>query len=126
MNEKIIVKKKNAMLVLIITTLLLAASFGAVIGGGILMDEAEYAIGVPVFVVGLVWACIGWIPYLGLKVIKPQEALVLTLFGKYVGTLKEDGFYYVNPFCVAVNPAAKTKLSQSGDVDGQEQKRIQV
>lgn len=35
---------------------------------------------------------------LGLKVLKPQEALVLTLFGKYVGTLKDAGFYYVNPF----------------------------
>ena len=49
---------------------------------------------------------------------KPQEALVLTLFGKYIGTLKGEGFYYVNPFCSAVNPAANTKLSQSGDVDG--------
>lgn len=50
------------------------------------------------------------------KVLKPQEALVLTLFGKYVGTIKEAGFYFVNPFCVAVNPAASTKLNQSGDV----------
>ena len=40
------------------------------------------------------------------------------MFGNYVGTLKEDGFYWVNPFCTAVNPAAKTKLNQSGDVDG--------
>ena len=55
---------------------------------------------------------------MGLKVLKPQEALVLTLFGKYVGTLKDDGFYFVNPFCTSINPAAKTKLSQSGDVDG--------
>ena len=47
-----------------------------------------------------------------------REALVLTLFGKYIGTLKGEGFYYVNPFCSAVNPAANTKLSQSGDVDG--------
>ena len=53
---------------------------------------------------------------MGLKVLKPQEALVLTLFGKYIGTLKGEGYYYVNPFCSAVNPAAKTKLSQSGDV----------
>ena len=34
-----------------------------------------------------------------------------------MGTLKEEGFYWVNPFCVSVNPAAKTKLNQSGDVD---------
>ena len=54
---------------------------------------------------------------LGLKVLGPQEALVLTLFGNYVGTLKGEGFYFVNPFCTAVNPAAKTQLSQSGDVD---------
>lgn len=60
--------------------------------------------------------CLAWIPFLGLKVLKPQEALVLTLFGKYTGTLKGDGFYFVNPFCTAVNPAAKTKLNQSGDV----------
>ena len=32
---------------------------------------------------------LGWIPLCGLKVLKPQEALVLTLFGKYVGTLTE-------------------------------------
>ena len=42
---------------------------------------------------------------------------MLTLFGNYVGTLKGEGFYFVNPFCTAVNPAAKTQLSQSGDVD---------
>ena len=52
----------------------------------------------------------------GLKVLKPQEALVLTLFGKYIGTLKGEGFYFVNPFCTSLNPAAKTSLSQSGDV----------
>ena len=69
-------------------------------------------------VIGIIWLSLGWIPFCGLKVLKPQEALVLTLFGKYVGTLKNDGFYWVNPFCTAVNPAAKTKLNQSGDVDG--------
>ena len=68
------------------------------------------------FIIGFIWVLFGWIPLMGLKVLKPQEALVLTLFGNYVGTLKENGFYFVNPFCTAVNPAAKTKLSQSGDV----------
>ena len=40
----------------------------------------------------------------------------MTLFGKYIGTLKDSGFYFVNPFCSAVNPAAGTSLKQSGDV----------
>ena len=111
MEEKILQGKKNGMLVLVITTLLyIAAGVGLVFG--ILEDSMV------LLVVTIVWLAIGWIPWLGLKVLKPQEALVLTLFGKYVGTLKNDGFYWVNPFCTAVNPAAKTRLNQSGDVDG--------
>ena len=73
--------------------------------------------GIPTFALGLIWLCLGWIPYLGLRILKPQEALVLTLFGKYIGTIKGEGFYFVNPFCSSVNPAAKTKLNQSGDVN---------
>ena len=34
----------------------------------------------------------------GFKVLNPQEALVLTLFGKYIGTLRGAGFHWVNPF----------------------------
>ena len=64
----------------------------------------------------VIWLCGGWILLCGLKVLKPNEALVLTLFGKYVGTLKGDGFFWVNPFCTAFNPASGTKLGQSGDV----------
>ena len=70
-----------------------------------------------------VWINAGVVPtmiYYGLKVLKPEEALVLTLFGDYIGTLKGEGFYWVNPFCTAVNPAAGTKLSQSGDVNSGE------
>ena len=63
----------------------------------------------------LLFTC--WIPLGGLRILKPQEALVLTLFGKYIGTLKGEGFYWVNPFCSSVNPAARTKLNQSGDVN---------
>ena len=64
-----------------------------------------------IVLVCIVWLCLGWILLCGLKVLKPQEALVLTLFGKYVGTLKGEGFYFVNPFCSAVNPAAGTAPS---------------
>lgn len=39
----------------------------------------------------------------GFKVIAPQEALVLTLFGKYRGTIKQSGFYWINPFCSSYN-----------------------
>ena len=72
----------------------------------------------PLVVLCVILLSLGWIPLCGLRVLKPQEALVLTLFGKYIGTLKGEGFYCVNPFCTSFNPAAKTKLNQSGDVDG--------
>ena len=115
MEEKILKTKKNGFAVLIALILAFGVAIAMVIFGGIKMD-AGVTWGIPLFAVGLAFISLGWIFFLGLKVLKPQEALVLTLFGKYVGTLKGDGFYFVNPFCVAVNPAAKTKLNQSGDV----------
>ncbi len=112
MEEKIISGKKNGMSMLILTTFIYIVSIAAVIIAPIIGGGA----GVAITVVAVTWMCLGWILYLGLKVLRPQEALVLTLFGKYQGTLKGDGFYWVNPFCVSVNPAASTKLRQSGDV----------
>ncbi len=115
MNEKILSNKKGGMPILILLIVLYLAAAGLIVMG------AALELVVPA-VIGCVWAAIGWIPFMGLKVIKPQEALVLTLFGKYIGTLKNEGFYFVNPFCMAVNPAADTKLSQSGDVRSSTQK----
>ncbi len=111
MEEKILHGRKIGMLVLVLTILLYIA---AVIG---LIFSAVNGM-VFLTVICILWLLLGWISWLGLKVLKPQEAVVLTLFGKYIGTLKGEGFYFVNPFCSAVNPAAKTKLNQSGDVDG--------
>jgi len=64
---------------------------------------------------------IGPILYVGLKVLKPNEALVLTLFGRYYGTLRGEGFYFVNPFVSAVNPVAK---SESSDGSSQEKSTV--
>ena len=81
------------------------------------MLENNTTIGALPLVVGILGVVFGWIPFLGLKVLRPQEALVLTLFGQYIGTLKEPGFYFVNPFSVGINPAANTRLGQSGEAD---------
>ena len=127
MQEKIYTSKKNGMAVLLICIALLILSFVLVIIGGIKLDQFETGVivwqkgaktpYVIMLVVGIILMLTAWIPLIGLKVLKPQEALVLTLFGKYVGTIKGDGFYAVNPFCVAFNPASTTKLKQSGDVN---------
>lgn len=115
MQEIILTKRKNGMAAMLLIILLYGAAIAGCIFGSMALDTGS-AGGIVLFVLSLLYACLGWIPAMGLKVLKPQEALVLTLFGKYIGTLKGDGFYFVNPFCVSVNPAAKTKLSQSGDV----------
>ncbi|MBR4063187.1 MAG: SPFH domain-containing protein [Clostridia bacterium] len=116
MKEKVLNGKKNGMLVLILCILaeIISIAFFAWAVSRVEMNES--ALNVVLTITGIVLMCTVWIPLCGLRVLNPQEALVLTLFGKYIGTLKGDGFYAVNPFCVSVNPAAKTKLSQSGDV----------
>lgn len=115
MEEKILKNKQHGMLVLVLTILLLLAGLALIIVAAV-FEESNPTLFVASLVLGLIILCVGWIPLVGLKVLKPQEALVLTLFGKYIGTLKGNGFYFVNPFCSAVNPAATTKLNQSGDV----------
>ena len=117
MTEKLLTGKRNGMAVLLVTILLYLIATVVLIFSAI----DGY---IPLIAITTIWLCIGWLPLPGLKVLKPQEALVLTLFGKYVGTLKGEGFYFVNPFCVAVNPAAKTKLKQSGDVDAANPSKI--
>ena len=90
MKEKLLENKKKGMLVLILTTLLYLAAIAGCVFGGMMVGEGKNP---ALLVISIVWVCLGWIPYCGLKVLKPQEALVLTLFGNYVGTLKNEGFY---------------------------------
>ena len=50
----------------------------------------------------------------GLKTVKPNEAMVLTLFGKYHGTVKKAGFFFINPFAQAFNPARSVVMNAQG------------
>ncbi|OUN12499.1 SPFH domain-containing protein [Flavonifractor sp. An91] len=119
MEEKILTGKKKGMPMLLLILALYALAVVGIVWAAVRDETGGMDVGTAaILIVSIVWACLGWILLCGLKVLKPQEALVLTLFGKYIGTLKGEGFYYVNPFCSGVNPAAQTKLNQSGDVDG--------
>ena len=113
MKEVVLTNKKNGMLVMLLTIAVYVLVIVGFIYGAKLVDNYDSP---ALLIISGVIMCIAWIPLMGLKVLKPQEALVLTLFGKYIGTIKDAGFYFVNPFCTSVNPAAKTKLNQSGDV----------
>ena len=121
MEEILLTNKKHGMRTLLIVLFIELLAIVGCIALGILAENDQFNKQIDLIVAGAIACgiiiCIAWIPLVGLRVLKPQEALVLTLFGKYIGTLKGEGFYSINPFCVAVNPAADTKLNQSGDVN---------
>lgn len=113
--EKLLVNKQNGPIMLLINLIALFASFalfalGAGRGQGILIVLAIFLF------------LISGISFAGFKILGPNEAYVFTLFGSYIGTLKGPGFYYVNPFSVANNPASETKLGQSKDVENKKLK----
>ena len=66
-------------------------------------------LGIKSLIIGIFILC-------GLKVLNPNEAIVLVFFGKYYGTISKEGFYFVNPFCSAINPTYESqsiKISKS-------------
>ena len=103
MEEKILTGKKKGMPMLLLILALYALAVVGIVWAAVRDETGGMDVGTAaILIVSIVWACLGWIFLCGLKVLKPQEALVLTLFGKYIGTLKGEGFYYVNPFCSGV------------------------
>lgn len=90
----------NGFLMLAVNLLL----FLAVIGMVALAVQTGPGWLVPMGLLGLLWL----LSLMGFRIIRPNEALVLTLFGKYYGSLKGEGFYWVNPFVASVNPVAKS------------------
>ncbi len=98
--EEKLLKPRAGIPVLVCDLVLLAASIFALIagfGGGWL--------GALLLILGAAAFIAVFIVLAGLKAVRPNEALVLTLFGNYYGTIKEPGYYFVNPFCASVSPA---------------------
>jgi len=88
----------NILLILAAITLILWTIFASDIEGTTGLRTVLMIKGIIILVI------IVPIIFAGLKILPPNEALVLTLFGKYVGTLKGAGYYFVNPFVGAVKP----------------------
>lgn len=70
----------------------------------LVMVSPLFAALIPILVIVSVLVCAGF------KILKPQEAFVLTLFGKYLGTLRGAGFHWVNPLAVSVTPFTPISL----------------
>jgi regulator of protease activity HflC (stomatin/prohibitin superfamily) len=84
-------KASNGLLVLLVG---IAVMIGSTVGlaGAASKEQGGVA---SIFVLVLLATIIGLI---GLFTVNPNEGRVLTLFGKYVGTVREAGLWYANPF----------------------------
>jgi len=118
LHEEIELKAMSGMACLIMNTLaVLACIFAFIYGIILVVDNVPDFLSIALITVGALYGfIIGPVLYAGLKILKPNEAYVMTLFGKYTGTLKGAGFYWVNPFSVAVNPAAGVTSTTSAAV----------
>ena len=105
--EEITPHAASGMAMLLLNLILSLAAVAGMIWGGIRLDAGGHStVATALLTVSICYLCIGTpILLAGLKVLRPNEAYVLTLFGKYYGTLKGEGFFFVNPFVTAVNPA---------------------
>lgn len=99
------IKPMNGMIMLIFITAALLVSIAAIVIAAFMLSDEGGAAAVALLTAGILGTVIFPCLYAGLKVVGPNEALVLTLFGNYYGTILKQGFFYVNPFVSFNNPA---------------------
>ena len=98
MNEKLIQPKSGA-LALVVVFILLAISIGTAI-------LELYFIAPFTFVIAI-------LGLIGLVVVNPNESVVAVLFGSYAGTLKENGFFWMNPFYIKRRISLRARNNES-------------
>lgn len=107
-NEEKILKPQKGVPVLVALIILLIVSVALMIVGGIIAENYNNdAFGIAGVIVGITLLTGSCICFGGLKLVNPNEALVLGLFGQYYGTIYESGYWFVNPFASAIYPQAK-------------------
>ena len=97
-------KTKNGFGILFLLLLIFLLAGAGCVFGGISIDKGSVVLGGILLGLSSLVLVVDLVCVPGLKIIKPNEALVLSLFGKYYGTIYESGFHYVNPFCTAIYP----------------------
>ncbi|HEX3152372.1 MAG TPA: SPFH domain-containing protein [Gemmataceae bacterium] len=93
---------------------------GAIVASIVLAARAKEFLpfGPAIIAFSLIWL----IGLTGFKIVNPNEARVVQLFGKYVGTLKEQGFYYGNPLYWAEKVSLRVRTFETGQTRSPERK----
>lgn len=96
------IRPVNGYVMLIVIVLLWIGSLGLLVLGAMFSTGILIGVGIAGMIL---------FPLLcyGLKIVNPNEAMILTLFGNYYGTILKEGFYYVNPFTTSFNPTEPGK-----------------
>ncbi len=71
---------------------MLLLSLVLIFGGAALLALKMFAFGVPAILIAAIFILPGF------TAVEPNTSRVMTLFGSYIGSVKESGFFYVNPF----------------------------
>ncbi len=113
-EEKIINPKSGWLALVLIIFSLIAVIVGFIINVTFLEESGGNPINIILcFVFIFLWIILLF-SLKGFKLLHPNEAVVLTLFGKYYGTIAQDGFFYVNPFA---SPFTGTNTFSTGLTD---------
>lgn len=117
MQEKIVnrytekpVKTKNGFVMLALILVLFFGSIAAMVCGPVFLSSTNVGAAVGIAIAGALVLIFDLFLMPGLKILNPNEALVLTLFGKYHGTLKKDGYFWVNPLLRGHQPRGRSRL----------------
>ncbi len=104
------IRPMNGMVMLIVAVLGSLLAIASIIVGAVFLESTleeasgSMGAGIALIAAGIIGIIVFPILFGGLKVVGPNEALVLTLFGNYYGTILKQGFYFVNPFVTYNNP----------------------
>lgn len=128
--EKAIQPKRGAIALMLILLIMLAGLAMSIVGfifsdmEGANFSGGFLAMALGGFVVIIACGiCLG-----GLCIINPNEAVVTILFGKYSGTVAQDGFYFVNPFVkkVRISLKARTLVNDKQKVNDERGNPIEI
>ena len=108
-------RPKNGMGILLLLILGEIVTIGGFIAGCIMLDGGKlFPLSLILLILCAILAFIVFpILFCGLRTLRPNEAYVLTLFGEYYGTLYGPGFFFINPFAAAINPASEKALEKA-------------
>ena len=117
LTEKVLKPKKGFTMLAVEIALFIISVIGIIM---LATETVDYFLGI----VPIVCLILLFIFLPGFKVVGPNEAVVLLLFGKYYGSIKTDGFFWVNPFCVSFNPTKKSPFEAIAQSDNENNKIV--